>query len=51
VARPMVIYFSLSRPSTTDEQQAVDDKLGHDRELSARLIGFARWKRIFRVVH
>jgi signal peptidase I len=51
VARPMVIYFSLSRPSATDEQQAVDDKLGHDRELSARLIGFARWKRIFRVVH
>ena len=55
VARPLVIYFSLSRPSTTDVQQAVlqagDDKLGHDRQLSARLIGFARWKRIFRVVH
>jgi len=51
VARPLVIYFSLSRPSSTDVQQAVDDRLGHDRELSARLIGFARWKRIFRVVH
>ena len=51
VARPLVIYFSLSRPSTTDVQQAADDKLGHDRELSARLTGFARWKRIFRVVH
>jgi signal peptidase I len=55
VARPLVIYFSLRRPSTTDVQQqefqAGDDKLGHDRQLSARLKGFARWKRIFQVVH
>jgi signal peptidase I len=51
VARPLVIYFSVSRPSSTDMQQATDDKLGHDRELSAKLAGFARWKRIFRVVH
>jgi signal peptidase I len=51
VARPLVIYFSLRRPSTTDMQQAADDRLGHDRELSARLTGFARWKRIFLVVH
>jgi len=51
VARPLVIYFSLTRPSSTDVQQATDDRLGHNRELSARLIGFARWKRIFRVVH
>jgi signal peptidase I len=55
VARPLVIYFSLARPSTTDvqpvAQQAADDRLGHDKELSARLTGFARWKRIFHVVH
>jgi signal peptidase I len=55
VARPLVIYFSLSRPSTTDVQpalpQAPDDRLGHDRQLTARLEGFARWKRIFHVVH
>ena len=51
IARPLVIYFSLERPSTTDVEQASDDRLGHDRELSARLIGFARWKRIFQVVH
>ncbi|WP_348265146.1 signal peptidase I [Telmatobacter sp. DSM 110680] len=51
IARPLVIYFSLRRPSTTDVQQAADDRLGHDRELSARLATFARWKRIFRVVH
>jgi signal peptidase I len=55
VARPLVIYFSVSRPSSTDVQQVVlqatDDRLGHDRQLSARLTGFARWKRIFHVVH
>jgi signal peptidase I len=51
IARPLVIYFSLRRPSTTDVQQATDDRLGHDRELSTRLAAFARWKRIFRVVH
>ena len=50
VARPLLIYFSLNRPSTTDVQQGADDRLGHDRELE-RLIGFARWKRIFRVIH
>lgn len=51
IARPLVIYFSLTRPSSTDVQQASDDRLGHDGELSTRLAGFARWKRIFRVVH
>lgn len=51
VARPLVIYFSLRRPSTTDVQQASDDRLGHERELAARLTGFARWRRIFQVVH
>jgi signal peptidase I len=51
VARPLVIYFSLRRPSTTDVEEASDDRLGHDRELAARLSGFARWKRIFRVIH
>jgi signal peptidase I len=55
IARPLVIYFSVSRPSSTDVQQAAlqaeDDRLGHDRQLAARLTGFARWKRIFHVVH
>jgi signal peptidase I len=54
VARPLVIYFSLTRPSTTDVQQAVlqadNDRLGHDREVAAKVTGFARWKRIFHVV-
>ncbi|HUA92194.1 MAG TPA: signal peptidase I [Terracidiphilus sp.] len=51
VARPLVIYFSLTRPSSTDVQQAADDRLGHERELAVRLAGFARWRRIFQVVH
>jgi signal peptidase I len=55
VARPLVVYFSVTRPSSTDVEevalQAADDRLGHDRHLSARLQGFARWKRIFHVVH
>jgi signal peptidase I len=51
IARPLVIYFSLVRPSRTDLQQASDDRLGHESDVSAQLKGFARWKRIFRVVH
>ena len=55
IARPLVIYFSLMRPSTTDpeqdSQQASDDRLGHERELAERISGFARWHRIFHVVH
>ena len=51
VARPVMIYFSLTRPSATDVQQAADDRLGQDRQLAAKLTGFARWKRIFHVVH
>ena len=51
VARPLVIYFSLTRPSSTDIAQAPDDKLGQNSEITARVVEFARWKRIFRVVH
>jgi len=51
IARPLVVYFSVARPSTTDVAQVIDDRLNHDRELSNRLTGFARWNRIFHVVH
>ncbi|MGB7985491.1 MAG: signal peptidase I [Terracidiphilus sp.] len=55
IARPLVIYFSLTRPSTTDVQptalQAANDKLGHGREFAVQLQSFARWNRIFHVVH
>lgn len=50
VAKPLVVYFSLRRPSTTDVQPSPDDRLGQDRELAARLAGFARWRRLFTVV-
>jgi signal peptidase I len=54
IARPLIIYFSLSRRSNTDvdpaDQQASDDRLGHERELAEKITGFARWHRIFRVV-
>jgi signal peptidase I len=65
IARPLVIYFSLSRPSSTDvdqpdqfaaqqpanARQPADDRLGHERDFTERLAAFARWRRIFRVVH
>ncbi len=60
VARPLVIYFSLTRPSSTDvatriaahqPQAESDDRLGHEPELAERIAGFARWRRIFHVVH
>jgi len=51
VARPVVIYFSLRRPSTTDVEQPSDDRLGHNGAISGHLESFARWDRIFRVVH
>jgi signal peptidase I len=51
IARPLVIYFSLVRPSRTDIAQVSDDRLGHESDVSASWKGFARWKRIFHVVH
>jgi signal peptidase I len=51
MAKPLVIYFSLARPSSTDVQAAPDDRLGQNREITARVAEFARWKRIFHVVH
>ncbi len=59
VGRPLVIYFSLVRPSPTDVEPTAagagaapaNDKLGHERELAAKIEAFARWRRIFHVVH
>jgi signal peptidase I len=50
VARPLVIYFSVSRPSSTDPEPGADDRLGQDTKLSSRLKGFARWQRVFSIV-
>jgi signal peptidase I len=49
VARPLFIYFSLNRSSRYDSPRVPDDKLGSDH--SAHWKDFARWDRIFRVVH
>jgi signal peptidase I len=51
VARPLVVYFSLNRRSSTDVAEPAGDRLGHDRELAARLAELVRWHRIFHVVH
>ncbi len=58
VGRPLIIYFSLDRPSPSDVDEIpqetaeapADDRLGHERELAAKIEGFARWRRIFHVV-
>ncbi|MGH9519510.1 MAG: signal peptidase I [Terriglobales bacterium] len=50
LARPLVIYFSLRRKSSTDVQAGANDRLGHNGGFSRHLAGFARWKRIFMVV-
>jgi signal peptidase I len=45
---PLLIYFSLLQPSATDTAPLPDGRLGNSVE--DRLIGFARWNRILRVV-
>ena len=51
VAKPLFVYFSLRRPSGDTASQAAGDRLGHGKELSTRSTSFARWSRIFHVVH
>jgi signal peptidase I len=55
VGRPLVIYFSLDTDiAQIPQEQApppANDKLGHERELVAKVAAFARWRRIFHVVH
>ncbi len=50
-AKPLVIYFSLKRPAQGNVQTRRNDRLGKEEDFLARLTGFARWNRIFRVVH
>ncbi len=48
VGTPLLIYFSLNEPSATDPTPATDGRLGNsERE---QLFGFARWRRILRIV-
>jgi len=58
VGRPFVIYFSLRQTSTTDLPElprvsalnSSSDKLGHDNDAIDKVMDFARWDRIFRIV-
>jgi signal peptidase I len=58
VGRPFIIYFSLRQPSTTDLPElphvsALDTssgKLGHNSGTINKLVDFARWDRILRIV-
>ncbi|MGH9588763.1 MAG: signal peptidase I [Terracidiphilus sp.] len=50
-AKPLVIYFSLRVPSPSDARTRADVKLEKENDFLAKLTGFARWNRIFRVVH
>jgi signal peptidase I len=46
---PLLIYFSLREPSATDTAPPPGGRLGNTVE--DRLIDFARWDRILRVIH
>jgi signal peptidase I len=46
---PLLIYFSVREPSATDTAPLPDARLG--KSVEDRLIDFARWERILRVVH
>lgn len=48
--RPLLIYFSLRVPSHTDVPDLPDDKLGHENSPLSRIVDFARWDRMFRIV-
>jgi signal peptidase I len=50
-AKPLVIYFSLNwRPRPAGRMDA-NDRLEIEKEFTAKVTGFARWNRIFHVVH
>lgn len=51
LAKPMVIYFSLNETVGKKGRQATNDKLTKKKGILANITGFARWNRIFRVVH
>lgn len=51
VGRPFLIYFSLHEPSTTDAAALPDDRLGHEKSPLDTVMDFARWSRMFRVIH
>jgi signal peptidase I len=57
VGRPFIIYFSLRQASTTDLPElprvsalTPGDKLGHENGAINKVVDFARWDRILRIV-
>lgn len=48
--RPFLIYFSLREPSKTDTAPLPGDRLGHGKDPLDRVVDFARWDRMFRIV-
>ena len=51
VGFPFLIYFSLQEPSATDANTLPDGKLGHEKGPLDTVMEFARWSRMFRVIH
>jgi signal peptidase I len=58
VGRPFIIYFSVREPSTTDlpelprdpSRPRPDDRLGQENDMLSRIVNYARWTRMLRVV-
>jgi signal peptidase I len=48
VGTPFLIYFSVRKPSATDDTALPDDRLGNSA--MDKLVDFARWNRILQVV-
>lgn len=51
VGRPLLIYFSLREPSAAAFPALPSDKLGQKSGVFAQFLNFARWNRVFRIVH
>ena len=51
VGRPFIIYFSVREPSGLPAPALPGDKLGQKSGFWSQLFNFARWDRIFRLVH
>jgi signal peptidase I len=51
VGLPFLVYFSLHEPSATDANTLPDDRLGHEKSPLDTVMDFARWSRMFRVIH
>jgi signal peptidase I len=51
VGLPFFVYFSLHEPSATEANTLPDDRLGHEKSPLDTVMDFARWSRMFKVIH